>query len=212
MANSAAKDPSPGENGRRRRLSAAERRAQIVEAAQAVFLEQGLTGARTRDITERAGITEPFFYRFFASKEEIYDEAVLRPLHELIVGLKERAERLAVEPDGQGRQGLEEVNAVLLEFMQQAAPFLAVVLFAELRKGKAFYQGEIYRQLRDCIVNLLNQLSAGKMAAFDPDIVFDTMFGLHLGVAIDHMLRGRTLDVAQTARDVTAIHAFGVSG
>ncbi|HEY4409350.1 MAG TPA: TetR/AcrR family transcriptional regulator [Acidimicrobiia bacterium] len=212
MANPAEKDPFPGENGRRRRLSAAERRAQIVEAAQAVFLEQGLTGARTRDITERAGITEPFFYRFFASKEEIYDEAVLRPLHELIVGLKERAERLAVEPDGQGRQGLEEVNAVLLEFMQQAAPFLAVVLFAELRKGKAFYQGEIYRQLRDCIVNLLNQLSAGKMAAFDPDIVFDTMFGLHLGVAIDHMLRGRTLDVAQTARDVTAIHAFGVSG
>jgi len=210
MAESKALEPS-GENGRRRRLSAAERRAQIVEAAQEVFLEQGLTGARTRDITERAGITEPFFYRFFASKEEIYDEAVLRPLHELIVGLKERAERLAVEPDGQGRRGLEAVNAVLLEFMQQAAPFLAVVLFAELRKGKAFYQGEIYRQLRDCIVHLLNQLSAGKMAAFDPDIVFDTMFGLHLGVAIDHMLRGRTLDVAQTARDVTAIHAFGVS-
>ncbi|MGH9012104.1 MAG: TetR/AcrR family transcriptional regulator [Acidimicrobiia bacterium] len=212
MAKSAEKDPSPGENGRRRRLSAAERRAQIVEAAQEVFLEQGMTGARTRDITERAGITEPFFYRFFASKEEIYDEAVLRPLHDLIVGLKERAESLAVEPDGQGRRGLEAVNAVLLEFMQQAAPFLAVVLFAELRKGKAFYQGEIYRQLRDCIVDLLNQLSAGKMAAFDPDIVFDTMFGLHLGVAIDHMLRGRTLDVAQTARDVTAIHAFGVSG
>lgn len=199
------------EHTRRRRLSASERRAQIVAAAQSVFLEQGLIGARTRDITERAGITEPFFYRFFASKEEIYDEAVLRPLHELLVGLKERTEALAVEP-GEGRRGLEAVNAVLLEFMQQAAPFLAVVLFAELKKGKAFYQGEIYRQLRDAIVDVLNRLSAGRMAAFDPDIVFDTMFGLHLGVAIDHMMRGRRLDVAQTARDVTAIHAFGVEG
>ncbi|MGH9000747.1 MAG: TetR/AcrR family transcriptional regulator [Acidimicrobiia bacterium] len=194
----------------RRRLSADERRAQIVAAAREVFLEHGMTGARTRDITERAGITEPFFYRFFSSKEEIYDEAVLRPLHELVVGLKERTEALAVASEGQGRRGLEAVNAVLLEFMQQAAPFLAVVIFAELKKGKAFYQAEIYHELRDAIVDVLNRLSAGRMAEFDPDIVFDTMFGLHLGVAVDHMMRGRHLDVAQTARDVTAIHAFGV--
>ena len=193
----------------RRRLPAGERREQIIEAAREVFLEQGLIGARTRDITERAGITEPFFYRFFSSKEEIYDEAVLRPLHEVITDLKERAEALAAEP-GEGRRGLEEVNAVLLEYMQRAAPFLAVVLFAELKKGKAFYQAEIYQQLRDAIVEVLNRLSAGRMAEFDPDIVFDTMFGLHLGVAIDHMLRGRRLNIAQTARDVTAIHAFGV--
>jgi AcrR family transcriptional regulator len=198
------------ERVRRPRLSADERRAQIIQAAQEVFLEQGLTAARTRDITERAGITEPFFYRFFASKEEIYDEAVLQPLHNLIVGLKERTAGFGDESDWRGRPGLEAVNAVLLEFMDQAAPFLAVVLFSELKKGKAFYQGEIYHQLRDAIVDVLNRLSAGRMAAFDPDIVFDTMFGLHLGVAIDHMMRGRRLDVAQTARDVTAIHAFGV--
>jgi AcrR family transcriptional regulator len=195
---------------RRQRLSAPERRTQILEAARDVFLEQGLTGARTRDITERAGITEPFFYRFFSSKEEIYDEAILRPLYDLIVGLEVRTAPFVVGPDGEGRRGLEAVNAVLLEFMERAAPYLAVVLFAELKKGKAFYQGQIYRRLRDPIVDVLNRLSAGRTAEFDPDIVFDTMFGLHLGVAIDHLMRDRPLDVARTARDVTAIHAFGV--
>lgn len=56
----------------RKRLKPDERRSQILEVAVAFFAEVGLEG-RTRDLSERAGITQSLLYNYFGSKEALIE-------------------------------------------------------------------------------------------------------------------------------------------
>jgi AcrR family transcriptional regulator len=54
------------------RLSAEERRADVLETACQVFAKGSYRGATTADIARGAGVTEPILYRHFASKRDLY--------------------------------------------------------------------------------------------------------------------------------------------
>ncbi|MBV9483769.1 MAG: TetR/AcrR family transcriptional regulator [Acidobacteria bacterium] len=54
------------------RLTAADRREQILMQATNLFARQGYKGTTTKEIALRAGITEALIFRHFASKEELY--------------------------------------------------------------------------------------------------------------------------------------------
>jgi len=49
-----------------------DRRQQILEAALAVFAEQGFDGATTKDIAARAEVTHGLIYFYFDSKEDLF--------------------------------------------------------------------------------------------------------------------------------------------
>ena len=55
-----------------RRLPAAERRREIVQAALGVFSSTSYAGATTAEIAREAGVSEPVLYRHFASKRELW--------------------------------------------------------------------------------------------------------------------------------------------
>ena len=57
-----------------KRLSASDRKNQIIEKASIVFAEKGYEGARTKEIAEACGITEPVLYQHFKNKEAIFFE------------------------------------------------------------------------------------------------------------------------------------------
>jgi TetR/AcrR family transcriptional regulator len=54
------------------RLSALDRRRQIMRAASGLFARRGYGGTTTREIAERAGINEALLFRHFPSKEKLY--------------------------------------------------------------------------------------------------------------------------------------------
>jgi AcrR family transcriptional regulator len=58
------------------RLTGEERRQLIIKNAAAVFAVHGLDGARTKDLAEECGINESLIYKHFASKEQLYKEAM----------------------------------------------------------------------------------------------------------------------------------------
>ena len=60
-------------NGPRSRKGA-QTRTRLVEAAKAVFEEDGFLEARISDIAERAGLSHGSFYHYFDSKEQIFHE------------------------------------------------------------------------------------------------------------------------------------------
>jgi AcrR family transcriptional regulator len=71
-----------------------DKRAALVEAAEAVFVERGIARATVDEITARAGVAKGTFYLYFSSKEEL-----VRALHEQLweghVALtREAAERM----------------------------------------------------------------------------------------------------------------------
>ncbi len=54
------------------RLSALDRRRQIMRAASGLFARRGYGGTTTREIAERAGINEALLFRHFPTKEKLY--------------------------------------------------------------------------------------------------------------------------------------------
>src|SRR3984885_13122481 len=76
--NNAAFDPESDAGGgpekpkRPRRLSAQERRADLLEAAVIEFAESGYHGTRTADIAARAGFSQPYVYALFPDKRALF--------------------------------------------------------------------------------------------------------------------------------------------
>jgi AcrR family transcriptional regulator len=78
----AASEPGSGVGGgppdgaakpkRARRLSAQERRADLLEAAVVEFAETGFHGTRTADIAARAGVSQPYVYALFPDKRALF--------------------------------------------------------------------------------------------------------------------------------------------
>lgn len=54
------------------RMSAEERREEILDAARHEFAERGLHGTSTEDIAKRAGISQPYVFRLFGTKKDLF--------------------------------------------------------------------------------------------------------------------------------------------
>jgi AcrR family transcriptional regulator len=85
------------------RKSAEERREEVLAVALDVFAEHGLAGASTDDIARRAGISQPYLFRLFRTKKELFIAAVERCFRET----REIFERAA-----EGRSGEEALQAI----------------------------------------------------------------------------------------------------
>lgn len=75
-----------GNSSEKGRLSAEERRCQILDKAAEVFAVHGVAGTRTRDIAEACGINEALLYRHFPGKDELYREAMIHSYEEAAKG------------------------------------------------------------------------------------------------------------------------------
>ena len=58
------------------RMSAEERRDQVVRAAVAEFSVRGLEGTSTSDIAKRVGVSQPYLFRLFPTKRDLFIAAV----------------------------------------------------------------------------------------------------------------------------------------
>jgi AcrR family transcriptional regulator len=54
------------------RKSKEERREEILDAAVAVFAERGYHGASTEEVARRAGISQPYVFRLFGTKKDLF--------------------------------------------------------------------------------------------------------------------------------------------
>src|SRR5690349_8823973 len=60
------------------RMSAADRKDAVLEAALVEFAERGFAGTSTEDIARRAGISQPYLFRLFGTKKELFIASVSR--------------------------------------------------------------------------------------------------------------------------------------
>ena len=104
------------------RLHACDRRNQILAAALKVFAEQGFHGTRTRELAERAGVSEALVFHHFPTKE-----ALIRAIFDQ-VGFQDRIQ--AIE-DQLGplppREALTALGTHLLEQLRDSPEKFRVV-------------------------------------------------------------------------------------
>jgi AcrR family transcriptional regulator len=79
------------------------RRDELLDAALEEFAEMGLHGASTEDIARRAGISQPYVFRLFATKKELFTAVAARCFRETLEMFQRAAE---------GKRGREALDAI----------------------------------------------------------------------------------------------------
>jgi AcrR family transcriptional regulator len=94
------------------RKSKEARREEILDAALVVFAEHGLHGASTEEIARRAGISQPYVFRLFGTKKELYLAVVTRCFRQTLELMQRAAE---------GKRGEEALRAIGQAYGDQLA-------------------------------------------------------------------------------------------
>jgi AcrR family transcriptional regulator len=79
-----------GDGEGRVRRSRGEPRRLLLNAAREVFAAKGFAGASTREIADRAGVSETLMFRHFGSKVGLFREALVAPFAEFVRSFNER--------------------------------------------------------------------------------------------------------------------------
>ena len=135
----------------RLRLKADDRRSQILAAALDVFAERGFHGARTRDVAERACVSEALLFRHFPTKEDLV-RAILAS-----VGFEDRIETMergfAKLPP---REALGRLAERILTALRDDPRLFRVVFFGVLEVPDL--AGEFYRTFLSRLLALETRL------------------------------------------------------
>src|SRR5574342_724264 len=108
------------------RLSADERRAEVVKVAMEEFARGGLDGTPTEAIAARVGVSQPYLFRLFGTKKELFLAAVdgcfERTLNAFRKGAEGRTRSGALQGMGEAYAGLlEDRNVLLLQLQAYVA-------------------------------------------------------------------------------------------
>jgi AcrR family transcriptional regulator len=79
------------------RLTAAERRDDVLEVALRAFAAGGYEGTSTEDIAREAGISQPYLFRLFGTKKELFKATVARCFRRTLDAFQAAAEGLRGE-------------------------------------------------------------------------------------------------------------------
>ena len=91
------------------RSTAAARRDDVLDAALSEFADRGYVGASTEDIARQAGISQPYLFRLFGTKKELFKATVARCFRETLEALQRAAE---------GKRGDEALEAMGNEYVE----------------------------------------------------------------------------------------------
>jgi AcrR family transcriptional regulator len=80
-----------------------ERREQILDAALELFAERGYHGASTEEIARSAGISQPYVFRLFGTKKDLFIAVEIRCFRQTLEIFQRAAE---------GKRGVEALHAI----------------------------------------------------------------------------------------------------
>ncbi len=105
------------------RSTAEERREDVLQAALIEFASGGLDGTSTDAIARRAGISQPYLFRLFPTKKELFVAAVERTFQRVLEAFREAAEGYT------GMEAKEKLGDAYVELLRDET-FLKLQLHA----------------------------------------------------------------------------------
>ena len=154
-------------------------REQILEAARAVFLNEGVSASTAR-IAKAAGVSEGSIFKRFATKEELFREAL--GISNLRIG-PEIGELLA---EGTLEEGLEKVGLRLVRMFRELLPRMMMLWANHSGDPRDFFERLRCTEgdqplpllvLRALSAQLEQQQRQGRLRDIDPEIMARTMVG-----------------------------------
>jgi AcrR family transcriptional regulator len=125
------------------KMTAAERRAQILAIAAEEFALGGLHGTSTETIARRAGITQAYVFRLFGSKKNLFIQVVRAAFEQLTGAMRDAAGE---------RTGLDALSAMGLTYDAQLADRTALLL--QLQGFAAASEPEVRDAVRESFAGM----------------------------------------------------------
>ena len=127
------------------RMSAADRRDAVLDAALVEFAERGYAGTSTEDIARRAGISQPYLFRLFGTKKELYIASVTRCFRETLELFQRSAEGLRGEEalHAIGEAYIAQLEANKTWLMAQMQSYAAAAEDPEIRAAVRAGYGDL---------------------------------------------------------------------
>jgi AcrR family transcriptional regulator len=139
------------------RKTADQRREAVLDAAMAEFAARGLHGASTDAIARAAGISQPYVFRLFGTKKELFKASVARCFRETLEAFQRAAE---------GKRGEEALEAMGNEYVENLVSD-RVRLKAQLEAYSASDDPEIREVVRNGYGDLVSYVE--RVSGLPPD-------------------------------------------
>ncbi len=105
----------------KKRMSGAQRRAQLIEVGRAVFAKKGYAATSVEEIARAAKVSKPIVYEHFGGKEGLYAVIVDREMDALVARVTERIS------EGPPRARLEGAIVAFLTYVKEQPDGFAVL-------------------------------------------------------------------------------------
>ena len=188
----------------------------LLDAARGLFAERGFKGASTRDIAERAGVSEVMIFRHFGSKANLFQEAVVEPftsfMQNYIADYHSR-EHGKLSPEEEGRALYTGLFKVLRAEREALLALMAARQFDDLpatasaKVDAAF--GQVLALLEEVVAT---EAEERHFSDFDLAPTVRVMFSMVLAAALhgDWMGMGRTVSYDRVLDTMTQLTVRGL--
>ncbi len=139
------------------RMSAADKRRIILDAAVRVFARQGFHTARVSDIADDAGVAYGLVYHYFGSKDEVLDTLFLERWNVLLEAIKDVDNRR-----GAARDKLTAVAGFIIDSYRHDPDLMKVIIVEVTRAANSFGRTHLakIREAYDLIGDIVEKAQA----------------------------------------------------
>jgi len=162
----------------------------LLEAAEAIFAEQGFAGATTAAIAKRAGVPKANLHYYFATKEALYRAVVERVLTAWLAAAS------SFDASEDPREALTAYIGAKMDLAREM-PLASRIGSAEIMRGAPIIQDFLDTTLTDWVASrekaVRRWIMAGKLRPIEPKVLF-------------YMIWATTQQYANAAHEMTTLN------
>ena len=193
--------------GTRRRMTAGERREQLLDVGLALFAEKGFDATTVEEIAASAKVSKPVVYEHFGGKDGLYAVVVDREVHDLLAAITR-----SLTPDGPRRVLLERAAMALLDYIETSSDgFRILVRDSPVSQSTGSFSsllGDVATQVEQLLVADFTRHGFDRLAA---PIYAQMLVGM-VAMTGQWWLDSRRPDKAQVAAHLVNLAWNGLSG
>jgi AcrR family transcriptional regulator len=169
------------------RLSAEDRRLQIVRTAIELFARKGFTGTTTKEIALASGVNEALIFRHFATKEELYSAIIDYKMNERCLRLHALLDQAVEQKDD--RAFFTRLAYEILEAYTQDPNFMRLMFYSALeghQLSRMVFEKHIAEMFEDLVKYIAGRIKERVWLPVNPRVAARGFVGM---VAYHAMVR-----------------------
>lgn len=188
----------------KKRLSAAQRRQQLIQVGREVFAKNGFNGGSVEEIARAAGVSKPIIYEHFGGKEGLYAVIVDREMDALV---RRIADAIGV---GSPRKRFESAVRAFLTYVKDEPDGFAVLTRDAPMTMTGRGMPSVISDLADRVGDIFyEQLAAAGLRTEVAPVYAHALIGM-VTLCGQWWLENQQLDVETVAKHVAAIGWMGL--